>query len=78
MDKKFHQMTDEEQYDNLVDRLMAMNVEIDGLPKDMYIVLTRSWEPLKWNRRALISITHELTTLMEWQQQSEMEASLND
>jgi hypothetical protein len=78
MDKKFHQMTEDEQYDNLMERLRAMDVKTHGLPRDTYYVLQYSWDVMKHKRRELVSVIDELTTLMEWQQKSEMEASLND
>ena len=78
MDKKFHQMTDEEQYDSLVERLRAMDVKTHGLPRDTYYVLQYSWDAMKYKRRELVTVIDEITTLMEWQQKSEMENSLND
>jgi hypothetical protein len=73
MDKKFHQMTDEEQYDNLMERLRAMDVKTHGLPRDTYYVLQYSWDVMKHKRRELISVVHELTCFMEWQAKSQQE-----
>ena len=78
MDKKFHQMTEDEQYDNLMERLRAMGVKTHGLPRDTYYVLQYSWDAMKYKRRELVTVIDEITTLMEWQQKSEMENSLND
>jgi len=78
MDKKFHQMTDEEQYDSLVERLRAMDVKTHGLPRDTYYVLQYSWDAMRHKRRELVSVIDELTTLMEWQSTSQQEGQDND
>jgi len=62
---EWHTLSDDDKYDNLVDRLTQLGLDSPGLPADVLCVLTKSWDTMRWHRRQLLSVINEVTAMME-------------
>ena len=76
---RWHTLTDDERYDQLVARLHALGADMGGVSTEALTLLEQGWwGDMRYYRRELLSVLHEVTAMMERAETARLESEAEE